>query len=400
MPTFEWKGRGRNGQDATGVLVADSKDAVIAMMRRQQVVVTAVKEKGKEIAVPKWGGRVAPQLIAIFTRQFSVMIDAGLPLVQCLEILAGQQESKNFKRALISIRQDVESGSSLADAMRKHPKVFNDLYTNMVAAGEAGGILDTILQRLATYIEKAVKLNGQVKSAMIYPVAVISIACIVVTIILWKVIPVFAALFKGLGAELPMPTRVVIALSNFIADFWWLILIVIGTTTFATQKYHSTYKGRRVLDGILLKVPVFGMLLRKIAVARFCRTLATLTSSGVPILDGLQITAKTAGNAIVEDSIMATRKSVEEGKTISEPLGDTEVFPSMVVQMIAVGEQTGALDTMLSKIADFYEEEVDVAVAGLMKLLEPVLIAFLGVAIGGIVIAMYMPMFTLIGQVG
>jgi len=382
------------------MLVADSKDAVIAMMRRQQVVVTAVKEKGKEIAVPKFGGKVAPQLIAIFTRQFSVMIDAGLPLVQCLEILASQQESKNFKRALIQIRQDVESGSSLADAMRKHPKVFNDLYTNMVAAGEAGGILDTILQRLATYIEKAVKLNGQVKSAMIYPVAVISIACIVVAVILWKVIPVFAALFKGLGAELPMPTRVVIALSNFIADFWWLMILVSGTTVYATRKYHSTYKGRRVLDGLLLKVPVLGMLLRKIAVARFCRTLATLTSSGVPILDGLQITAKTAGNAIVEDSIMATRKSVEEGKTISEPLGDTEVFPSMVVQMIAVGEQTGALDTMLSKIADFYEDEVDMAVAGLMKLLEPILIAFLGVAIGGIVIAMYMPMFTLIGQVG
>jgi type IV pilus assembly protein PilC len=382
------------------MLVADSKDAVIAMMRRQQVVVTAVKEKGKEIAVPKFGGKVAPQLIAIFTRQFSVMIDAGLPLVQCLEILASQQESKNFKRALIQIRQDVESGSSLADAMRKHPKVFNDLYTNMVAAGEAGGILDTILQRLATYIEKAVKLNGQVKSAMIYPVAVISIACIVVAVILWKVIPVFAALFKGLGAELPMPTRVVIALSNFIADFWWLMILVSGTTVYATRKYHSTYKGRRVLDGLLLKVPVLGMLLRKIAVARFCRTLATLTSSGVPILDGLQITAKTAGNAVVEDSIMATRKSVEEGKTISEPLGDTEVFPSMVVQMIAVGEQTGALDTMLSKIADFYEDEVDMAVAGLMKLLEPILIAFLGVAIGGIVIAMYMPMFTLIGQVG
>ena len=398
MPTFEWKGRGRNGQDQTGMLVADSKDAVIAMMRRQQVVVTAVKEKGKEIAVPKFGGKVAPQLIAIFTRQFSVMIDAGLPLVQCLEILASQQESKNFKRALIQIRQDVESGSSLADAMRKHPKVFNDLYTNMVAAGEAGGILDTILQRLATYIEKAVKLNGQVKSAMIYPVAVISIACIVVAVILWKVIPVFAALFKGLGAELPMPTRVVIALSNFIADFWWLMILVSGTTVYATRKYHSTYKGRRVLDGLLLKVPVLGMLLRKIAVARFCRTLATLTSSGVPILDGLQITAKTAGNAVVEDSIMATRKSVEEGKTISEPLGDTEVFPSMVVQMIAVGEQTGALDTMLSKIADFYEDEVDMAVAGLMKLLEPILIAFLGVAIGGIVIAMYMPIFDMISK--
>ena len=284
--------------------------------------------------------------------------------------------------------------------MRKHPKIFNDLYTNMVAAGEAGGILDTILQRLAIYIEKAVKLNSQVKSAMIYPVAVISIACIVVMIILWKVIPVFAALFKGLGAELPMPTQIVIALSNFIAGYWWLIAIVVGASIYSIRKYHSTYKGKRVIDGLLLKAPILGMLLRKIAVARFCRTLATLTASGVPILDGLQITARTAGNSIIEDAIMATRKSVEEGKTISEPLGDTDVFPPMVVQMIAVGEQTGALDTMLSKIADFYEDEVDIAVAGLMKLLEPVLIAFLGVAIGGIVIAMYMPMFALIGQIG
>jgi type IV pilus assembly protein PilC len=399
MPTFEWKGTGRNGQTQTGVLVADSKDAVINTMRRQQVVVTAVKEKGKEIALPKFGGKVPPQMIAIFTRQFSVMIDAGLPLVQCLEILASQQEHKVFKRTLIQIRQDVESGSTLADAMRKHPKVFNELFTNMIAAGEAGGILDTILQRLATYIEKAVKLNSQVKSAMIYPVAVISIATIVVIVILWKVIPTFASLFAGLGAELPLPTRVVIALSHFIGDFWWLMTIVISGTIFALRKYHETYKGKRVLDGIVLKMPVMGLLMRKIAVARFCRTLATLTSSGVPILDGLTITAKTAGNAIVEDAIMKTRKSVEEGKTISEPLGDTEVFPSMVVQMIAVGEQTGALDTMLSKIADFYEEEVDTAVAGLMKLLEPILIAFLGVAIGGIVIAMYMPMFALIGQV-
>jgi type IV pilus assembly protein PilC len=380
--------------------VAGTKAEAEAMLRRQRIEALSIKEKGKEIAVPRFGGKVPPQLIAIFTRQFSVMIDAGLPLVQCLEILGSQQEHKAFKRSLVSIRQDVESGSSLADAMRKHPKTFNDLYTNMVAAGEAGGILDTILQRLAAYIEKAVKLNSQVKSAMIYPVAVISIACIVVTIILWKVIPVFAALFAGLGAELPTPTRVVIWLSNFIADYWWLMTGLIILTVVALRKYHSTYKGRRVLDGIMLKMPVFGMLLRKIAVARFCRTLSTLTSSGVPILDGLTITAKTAGNAIVEDAIMATRKSVEEGKTISEPLGDTDVFPAMVVQMIAVGEQTGALDTMLSKIADFYEEEVDVAVAGLMKLLEPVLIAFLGVAIGGIVIAMYMPMFTLIGQVG
>jgi type IV pilus assembly protein PilC len=400
MPTFEWKGTARNGQTQTGVLVADSKDAVITTMRRQQIVVTAVKEKGKEIALPKFGGRVPPQSIAVFTRQFSVMIDAGLPLVQCLEILGNQQENKIFKRTLIQIRQDVESGSNLADAMRKHPKIFNDLYTNMVAAGEAGGILDTILQRLATYIEKAVKLNSQVKSAMIYPVAVISIAVIVVAIILWKVIPVFASLFQSLGAELPLPTKVVIALSNFIADFWWLIGILIAGGTYAIRRYYGTYKGKRVIDKILLKAPVLGLLLRKIAVARFCRTLATLTSSGVPILDGLQITARTAGNSIVEDAIMATRKSVEEGKTISEPLGDTEVFPAMVVQMIAVGEQTGALDTMLTKIADFYEDEVDIAVAGLMKLLEPLLIAFLGVAIGGIVIAMYMPMFSLIGQIG
>ncbi|HEY8849700.1 MAG TPA: type II secretion system F family protein [Thermoanaerobaculia bacterium] len=399
MPTFEWKGRGRQGEQ-TGVLVADSKDAVVNALRRQQIVVTAVKEKGKEISIPKFGGKVPQQLIAIFTRQFSVMIDAGLPLVQCLEILGAQQDNKTMKKALIQIRQDVESGSNLADAMRKHPKIFNDLFTNMVAAGEAGGILDTILQRLSVYIEKAVKLNGQVKSAMIYPVAVISIACIVVTIILWKVIPVFAALFKGLGAELPMPTQIVIALSNFIAGYWWLIGIVSAATIYSLRRYHDTYKGKRVLDGLMLKAPIIGMLLRKIAVARFCRTLSTLTASGVPILDGLQITARTAGNSIIEDAIMATRKSVEEGKTISEPLGDTDVFPPMVVQMIAVGEQTGALDTMLSKIAEFYEDEVDVAVAGLMKLLEPVLIAFLGVAIGGIVIAMYMPMFSLIGQIG
>jgi type IV pilus assembly protein PilC len=399
MPQFEWKGT-RAGQTQNGVLTADSKDAALALLRRQRIEAPSIKEKGKEIAVPKFGGKVPPQLVAIFTRQFSVMIDAGLPLVQCLEILGAQQENKSMKRALITIRQDVESGSNLADAMRKHPKIFNDLFTNMVAAGEAGGILDTILQRLAQYIEKSVKLNSQVKAAMIYPVAVISIAVIVVVIILWKVIPVFAALFKGLGAELPLPTRVVIALSNFIADFWWLVGAVVFGTVFALKRYHATYKGKRVLDGIILKMPILGMLMRKIAVARFCRTLSTLTSSGVPILEGLTITAKTSGNSVVEDAIMATRKSVEEGKTISEPLGDTDVFPTMVVQMIAVGEQTGALDTMLSKIADFYEDEVDTAVAGLMKLLEPVLIAFLGVAIGGIVIAMYMPMFTLIGQIG
>src|SRR5437870_10716870 len=268
MPTLEWKGT-RAGQTHTGVLTADNKDAAIAMLRRQRIEAPSIKEKGKELAFPKFGGRVPPQMVAIFTRQFSVMIDAGLPLVQCLEILGSQQDNKVFKKALIQIRQDVESGSNLADAMRKHPKIFNDLFTNMVAAGEAGGILDTILQRLAQYIEKSVKLNSQVKAAMIYPVAVISIACIVVMVILWKVIPVFAALFKGLGAELPMPTVIVIHLSNFIADFWWLIGITIFGTMYALRRYHETYKGRRVRAGILLKAPSLGGLLRKIAVARF-----------------------------------------------------------------------------------------------------------------------------------
>lgn len=400
MPNFEWKGRARGGEDRGGVLVADSREAAIAMLRRQQIVPSIVKERGKEIAFPKLSGKVPAKNLAIFTRQFSVMIDAGLPLVQCLEILATQQDHKGFQRVLTQVRQDVETGSNLADAMRKHPRTFSDLYTNMIAAGEAGGILDTILQRLSVYIEKSVKLNAQVKSAMIYPVAVISIAVIVIAVILWKVIPVFASLFASLGAELPMPTKMVIAMSNFIASYWWAIGILgIGGFIFLSR-YYRTYKGRRVIDGLLLKTPILGLLLRKIAVARFCRTLATLTASGVPILDGLEITAKTSGNAILEDAIMSVKKQVEEGKTISEPLADTGVFPSMVVQMIGVGEQTGALDAMLSKIADFYEDEVDTAVAGLMKLLEPVLIAFLGVSIGFIVIAMYMPMFALIGQIG
>jgi type IV pilus assembly protein PilC len=294
----------------------------------------------------------------------------------------------------------VESGATLADSMRKHPRVFDELYCNMIAAGEAGGILDTILQRLANYIEKAVKLKRAVRSAMVYPVAVIAIAAIVVTIILWKVIPTFAALFAGLGAELPLPTRIVIALSNFVGRYIILIVLVIAAFVYAFKKYHDTYKGRRVIDRMLLKMPVLGIVLKKIAVARFCRTLATLVSSGVPILEALEITAKTAGNAIVEDAIMATRKSIEEGKTISEPLKDTEVFPPMVVHMIAVGEQTGALDSMLSKIADFYEDEVDAAVANMLTLLEPLMILFLGIVIGGIVVSMYLPMFSLLNKIG
>jgi type IV pilus assembly protein PilC len=399
MPTYSWKGKGKGGKLQEGVLAADSKEVVVAALRRQQILVTAVTEKGKEIALPKFGGGVKQKEIAIFTRQFSVMIDAGLPLVQCLEILGSQQKNRVFQRVLFEVRQDVESGSTLADALRKHPKIFNDLFCNMIAAGEAGGILDTILQRMSAYIEKRVKLQAAVRSAMIYPAAVITIAVGVVILILWKVIPTFAALFEGLGAQLPLPTRVTIAISKFLGRYMWLLVVLAGAAVFGVVQYHKTHRGRRHIDGMILKLPVLGMLMRKIAVARFCRTLGTLLTSGVPILDGLEITARTSGNSIVEDAIMATRKSIEEGKTIAQPLEDTNVFPPMVVQMISVGEQTGALDAMLSKIADFYEDEVDEAVENLMSLLEPVMIVFLGVMIGGIVISMYMPMFSLIGKI-
>jgi type IV pilus assembly protein PilC len=399
MPNYTWKGRTRAGKAQEGVLVAENKDAAIAMLRKQQVTVTAVTEKGKEFALPKMGGGISQKEIAVFTRQFSVMIDAGLPLVQCLEILGSQQDNRVFQKILFEVRQDIESGATLADSLRKHPKAFDDLYCNMVAAGETGGILDTILQRLSQYIEKIVKLRSAVRSAMVYPVAVITIAIGVVGIILWKVIPTFATLFAGLGAQLPLPTRITIALSQFIGAWWWMIFAVIGLTIFALNRYHKTYNGRRVIDGALLKLPVLGNVLKKIAVARFCRTLGTLVSSGVPILEALEITAKTAGNAVVEDAIMETRKSIEQGKTIAEPLKATNVFPSMVVQMVAVGEQTGALETMLNKIADFYEDEVDEATANLLALLEPIMICFLGVIIGGIVISMYMPMFDLINKI-
>jgi type IV pilus assembly protein PilC len=400
MPNYVWKGRNRAGLVQEGVLAADTKDVALTSLRRQNIVVTGIRERGKEISLTKVGRKVPPKTLAVFTRQFSVMIDAGLPLVQCLEILANQQEHKNFQRILLQVRQDVEAGSTLADAMRRHPKAFNNLYVNMVAAGEAGGILDTILQRLSVYIEKAVKLSSQVKSALIYPIAVIAIAMIVVAVILLKVIPTFAALFTGLGAELPLPTRVVIMASNFLARYFIFFIIGIALFIFGFRRYYATHNGRRVIDGLILKLPVLGMIMKKIAVARFCRTLATLTSSGVPILESLDITARTSGNAIVEDAIQEVKRSVEGGKTIVEPLKDAGIFPNMVVQMIGVGEQTGALDAMLNKIGDFYEDEVDAAVAGLVKLLEPVMIFILGVIIGGIVIAMYLPMFTLINKIG
>jgi type IV pilus assembly protein PilC len=402
MPTFAFSGRTRSGETVTGERVGDTMDTVVAMLRREQVLVTKVAPvKAKAEAAPKKGklGKgVSAKSLAIFVRQFSVMIDAGLPLVQCLEILGTQEEDVNFAATILQTRSDVENGQSLADAMRKHPKTFDPLFTNMVAAGEAGGILDTILKRLATYIEKAVKLKSQVQSAMIYPIAVISIAGIVVAAILWKVIPTFAGMFASLGAELPLPTRVVIQLSNMLVRFGWIGIVGGVALGWAFKQYYSTTNGRRVVDATVLKLPILGLIMRKIAVARFCRTLSTLISSGVPILDGLDITARTSGNAIVEDSILSTRKSIEGGNSIAAPLKETGVFPPMVVQMISVGEATGALDTMLGKIAEFYEEEVDQAVAGLLTLLEPVMIAFLGVAVGGIVIAMYLPIFDLISK--
>jgi type IV pilus assembly protein PilC len=404
MPTFAYSGRTRAGQTVNGERVADTIDAASAALRREQINVTRITPvAAKAEAKPKEkkgtiGKKVAAKNLAVFTRQFSVMIDAGLPLVQCLDILGNQEEDKNFAAVILQTRTDVESGASLADAMRKHPKTFDPLFTNMIAAGEAGGILDTILKRLATYIEKAVKLAGQVKSAMIYPIAVVVIAGGVVGVILWKVIPTFAALFSGLGADLPLPTRVVITLSNNLVSYFPFIFVGAGLAGYSFKRYYATDNGRRVIDAASLKAPVLGNIMRKIAVARFCRTLSTLISSGVPILDGLEITAKTAGNAIVEDAIMTTRKSIERGETIAVPLKETKVFPPMVTQMIGVGEATGALDTMLAKIADFYEEEVDTAVAGLLTLLEPIMIAILGIVVGGIVIAMYLPIFDLISK--
>jgi type IV pilus assembly protein PilC len=405
MPTFAYSGRTTGGETVSGERVADTMEAATAALRRDKINVTRITpatKAEKAAAKGKGGGKLnkkaSAKSLAIFVRQFSVMIDAGLPLVQCLEILGTQEEDKNFAAVILQTRSDVESGMSLADAMKKHPKTFDPLFTNMIAAGEAGGILDTILKRLSTYIEKAVKLQGQVKAAMIYPIAVVVIAGLVVGLILWKVIPTFAALFSGLGAELPLPTRVVIMLSDNLVRYFPFMAVGGGAIAYAFKTYYATEKGKRVIDGITLKMPILGNIIRKIAVARFCRTLSTLIASGVPILDGLEITARTAGNSVIQDAVMVTRKSIERGETISAPLKETNVFPSMVTQMISVGEATGALDTMLSKIADFYEEEVDTAVAGLLTLLEPIMIAILGIVVGGIVIAMYMPIFDLISK--
>ena len=342
--------------------------------------------------------RVKPKELAIFTRQLSVMMSSGLPLIQTLEILAGQQENKGFAAVLAKIRASVEGGSTLSNAFQRHPKVFDALYTNMLEAGETGGVLEGVLQRLSSYIEKAVKLRAAVKSALIYPVAVVVIAAGVIVMLLWKVVPIFATLFAGLNATMPLPTRFVIGLSGIVAKFSWLIVLAAVGIPAGLRRYHSTPRGRLLLDGLILKLPVLGMLMRKIAVARFSRTLSTLITSGVPMLESLDITARTAGNAVIEKAISNVRADVEAGHTVAAPMRRSGVFPHMAVQMVDVGEQTGALDTMLGKIADFYEDEVDVAVKDLLAAMEPAIIVFLGVAVGGIVISMYLPLFSLIGK--
>ena len=404
MPTYVFKGRNRLNEVVVGERQADNREALRQLLRREQVTLTSVKEKGREIGIPKLSGRkkVKAKELSIFTRQFSVMIDAGLPLVQCLDILAQQQDNKYFQQILQLVRQDVEEGSTLAAAMARHPRVFDQLYSNMVEAGETGGILDLILQRLSTFIEKIVKLKRDIVSAMIYPSAVVLLAIVAVAVIMVVVIPQFQQIFMGLlgpDEPLPLPTRIVVAISNFLAGWGGLvILIVVIGIALGIRFYYRTPNGRRNIDKILLKLPIFGGILRKIAVARFSRTLSTLLSSGVPILQALDITARTAGNVVIEEAIVKVRAGVERGESVVEPLKATEVFPNMVAQMISIGEQTGALDAMLGKIADFYEQEVDAAIANLLTLIEPVLIGFLGVTIGSIVIAMYLPLFTLIGK--
>ena len=399
MPVFTFKGTDALGKRISGERVGESKAQVQHQLRRERITPKAIKEKGKEFALPKLGtGRVAVKDIAIFFRQFSVMIDAGLPLVQCLEILAGNQENPAFQKCLTGVRTTVEGGSTLANAMRQYPKIFDDLTTNMIEAGEAGGILDVILQRLATYLEKIVKLKAAIKSALIYPVSVISIAMLVVGALLKFVVPIFANMFSSMGATLPLPTQIVINLSHFVQRFWWVFFVLAIVIYVAIRYIRKQPEGRYTTDKILLKMPVLGIVLRKIAVARFTRTLGTLITSGVPILEGLAITARTSGNAVLERALMKVRKSVEEGRTIVDPLRESAVFPNMVTQMIGVGEATGAMDAMLQKIADFYEDEVDSATKNLLTLMEPMMIAFLGLVVGGIVISLYLPMFSMIAK--
>lgn len=405
MPTFVYSGKTASGEVRKGELQAASVAQATAALRRQQILPSSISQKGGglssiNIKIPGFAEKVKTKDLVIFSRQFATMIDAGLPLVQCLDILASQQENAEFKRVLVEVKSSVEGGSTFADALKKHPKVFDDLYVNLIAAGEVGGILDTILNRLSGFLEKAEKLKGKVKGAMTYPTAVIVIAALIVTGLLLWVVPIFDNMFASFGKSLPAPTQVVVNMSKFLQSSWYIIIgVIVGT--FVSIKYsYKTPKGRKVIDKLLLKVPVVGDLIRKTAVARFTRTLGTMLSSGVPILEGLEIVAKTSGNVIIEEAIMKARMSLSQGKTLAEPLIETKVFPGMVTQMIAVGESTGALDNMLTKIADFYEEEVDQAVDALTSLIEPMLMAFLGVVVGGLVIALYLPIFQIAGAAG
>ncbi len=399
MPVFTYQGTNAAGEKIQGERAAENKQVLRASLARERVQAGAIKEKGGGINLNmQFGGSVKSKEAAIFFRQFSVMIDAGLPLVQCLEILGNNQENQYFKKAIISIRSSVEGGSTLANSMRAHPKIFDDLTTNMIEAGETGGILDAILQRIAQYVEKAVKMKAAIKSALVYPVSVIVIAVLIVGALLKFVVPIFANLFVGLGVALPASTQFVISLSAFVSSFWWLIFLTIGIIVVAIRYIRTTPQGLFYTDKIMLNLPIFGQVLRKIGVARFTRTLGTLISAGVPILDGLSITARTSGNAVIERALMGVRKSIEEGRTVVDPLRESGVFPNMVTQMIGVGEATGAMDSMLQKIADFYEDEVDAATKDMMALMEPLLISFLGVAVGGIVISLYMPLFSMISK--
>ena len=395
MPMFSFTGRGTRGV-VNGEIEAADRTSAVGELRNRQILVTKINEKAGGRTAVKLGGKVKDKELAIFTRQFSTMIDAGLPLVQCLNILAEQSESKSLRDTTANVARQVEAGSTLADALRRHPRTFDDLFTNLVAVGETGGILDVVLRRLSVYIEKAAALKRKVKAAMIYPATIISVAFLVVIFMLTFVIPTFAQMFKNLGADLPLPTQIVLWLSDFVRGYILLIIAAVAGGIYGLRKYYQTETGRSTIDALLLKVPVFGTLIRKVAVARFTRTLGTLVSSGVPILEGLRITAKTAGNRVVERAVMQCRTAVTAGKTLAEPLKTSGVFPPMVIQMISVGEQTGALDAMLSKIADFYDDEVDTAVGALTALLEPLMIVVLGVIIGGLVVAMYLPIFKLV----
>ncbi|HEY5998984.1 MAG TPA: type II secretion system F family protein [bacterium] len=402
MPAFKYEGRNRAGATQKGVIEAADQGAAVALLRRQGVLGASVSPKSRDIQlkIPGFEPKVTEKDLVTFTRQFATMIDAGLPLVQCLEILGGQTENKTFGGIINKVRADVEQGSTFAEALRKHPKAYPELYVNMVAAGEAGGILDTILNRLATYIEKTMALKKKVKSAMVYPSVVVTVAVAVVFLMLLFVIPTFEKMFQDFGGTLPAVTQSVIDLSKFLQKYWWLIIGVIVAAIVGLKRYRASESGKRQTDAMALKLPIVGVLVRKVAVAKFTRTLGTLITSGVPILDGLDIVARTAGNKVIEEGILKTRQAISEGKTIAEPLQQTGVFPPMVVQMIGVGESAGALDTMLGKIADFYDEEVDTAVGALSSMLEPFIMVFLGIALGYIVIAMYLPVFKLAGTIG